>query len=597
MRKQSNRRISVATVPGPSSIVHPAVREIKQPANPTANKSHVRLFPNYPSYSRENYYLNNGKLAAIAANSVYSNGCELAESTSVHNLPPINDMALIVVSYGFDITRYNACKKALERLDHADPAPGKKIFVEATQDEPHFKYLEESGWEYHCFNLTDNMDGLFQKEPLWNIGSKQAFSDKNINKIVLVDGDCAFHDNSWAYFIDQGLLKYSFIQPYAAIFYSGQNDAGMNKGTFPSIAYCINNNQAHHLATPGGAFACTRDFFDNVLGGAWPVFPTGAGDAKLWEHLFGHTPITCAPETKHANPFGKFQTFKVGYVDLLLNHFYHGPMANRMYCTRGYIGYRCINGTETRLNQDGLLEWSDNKFGRIMKKSMYELKRRVLAYLQVGRRFTTPDAKVLFKNICSEEIGSIDENHPLKIVTVFRKDGIHTKQQIDELKAAVKRTFKCPYEFRVVTNSKDIFPDNEMIYCDLPSYKIPVGYEWIMATSILPEEKTSILYIEPGVKMFGTCSLSPCGNYEVYLTHHGKSWNTSLMYFNDLTAIYRKFCNYVYNNPIPIETIYPESVNFLISQTENTLLKIRHILFYLDYESKKVTEKTTNFLI
>ena len=587
MAHRSPHRLNVATVPGPVITTNML---IKQPARPNLAKT-VQPVAN----KTQRYYLNDSRLSIIAEQSRLHNGTELTEVTSAAGQPDINDMALVLVSYGYEPLRFKACQRAIDRLDRANPKPGKKIFIEASKDTLHFEYLKERGWEYQSFVLTDQSEGIFQKEPLWTIGTKLAFQDESINKVVLVDADCAFHDNSWPHLINKSLSQYEFVQPFAAILYSEQKDYSE---TVPSIAYCIHTNQQHWLAVPGGAYACTRSFFFDILGGAWPTNAVGAGDDEFWKYLYGHTPIVSSKEMKELAPVGKFYNFKVGYTAMLLNHYYHGPMSNRMYRTRQYISARCINGSETTYRKDGILEWSTNSVGRIMKRSMAELKKNTNAYLQVARQFTVGDTKAMYKKICQEEMGKIDENHPLLIVTVYRKHGVYTQDQIRKLKESVQHTFKCPYTFKVVTDTKYAYPEDEMIYCDLPSRHIPPGYEWIMATSIDAPSNTSILYLDPGVRLEGTCSMVPCSDDEIFLARRGREWSMRLMYFKSLTSIYHEFKDDMLHYEYLPGRLYPSSANYFIhALTEMTAYKLRDILFHLDYESGKVTEKTTNFTI
>ena len=588
MAHKSLHRLNVAAVPGP---ILPIQKPIRQPARPNLAKAVQQV-----ASSSQKYYLNDSRLAIIAEHSRLHGGAELEEVTSASNQPDVLDMALIVVSYGYDPLRFKAAQRALNRLDRANPKPGKKIFLEASKDTLHFEYLKRAGWEYHSFQLSDQSEGIFQKEPLWTIGTKLAFQDKSINKVVLIDADCAFHDNSWPYLINKSLSQYEFVQPFAAILYSEQKDYNE---TVPSIAYCIHTNQVHWLAVPGGAYACTRSFFFDILGGSWPTNAVGSGDDEFWKYLYGHTPIVSNQEMKALAPVGKFYNFKVGYTVLLLNHYYHGPMSNRMYCTRQYISNRCIDGSETTYRKDGILEWSDTVNGRIMQKSMAELKRNTNAYLQVSRKFTTSDTKTMFKKICQNDLGKIDGAHPLLIVTTYRKYGVYTQDQIRKLKESIQHTFKCPYTFKVVTDTKYAYPEDEMIYCDIPSRLIPPGYEWIMATSVEVPSNTSILYLDPGVKLVGTCDMIPVSDKEVYLARNGRTWSTKIIYFRSLLSLYAEFKDDMRHKEYEPGRLYPDPASYFIhALTELTAYNLRDVLFHIDYEiDKKDLCPTTNFAI
>ena len=576
-----------------TGLTKPMIRtasEIRQPPRPGSHFSPVS-----PPKLRS-YYLNDSKLSIIAERSRLNGGCVLEETTSYQNLPQIKCLTLVVVSYGTASSRLIACQRALDRLDHANPAPGRKIFLEAGSTL--YEYLRDRGWEYHHYDMNENMEGLFQKEPLWTIGTKLAFDDLNTDDVVLIDADCAFHDNSWAYMIHKSLLQYGFVQPYAAIFYSEQKDRGMNTGTIPTIAYCMQTHQEHPYAVPGGAYACTRYFFEHILNHTWPINPVGSGDVQFWQYLYGRAPVINRKVTRDSEVIGRFQSYQVGYTSLLLNHYYHGPMSNRMYTTRAYIADRCITGSETILNRDGLLEWADNKIGKVMKRSMKELKQNVDNYNQVGRSFTIMDTKSMFKRICREELGTMGQDQKLLIVTSYKQYGVYSKEQIASLREAVKRTFQCPYTFKVATNDPDWNPV-EKIYCDIPSYYIPFGYEWIMATSIADENNISILYLDPSVKLTGTCDIIPCTDDAAYLSYTGKQWSTKIIYFKRLTVIYQTFLKDIKNNEYDPSKLFPDPASYFISVlTSSTVWKLRDVLFYLDYESMtKEMARTTNIII
>lgn len=589
MTKISRKNINVAVIPGPKSTVQPAVQEIKQPQRP--------VLANRLASSMRRFFLNDSSLAIIAEKSRIRNSQELEEVTTVKNHPQINDMALIVVSYGYDSSRYRAGTSALARLDRADPKPGKKIFIEVA-DKEHFGDLREREWDYRFFHLTDKMKGLFQKEALWNIGTELAFNDPNIQSVVLIDVDCAFHDNSWAYHISQSLAKFEFVQPYAAILYSDQHDAGMNNGVIPSIAYCVANHQSHLNAAPGGTYACNRNFYFNTLGGSWPINPVGSGDIGLWEYLYGQVPIVRNPTIKPTKNHGNFRTHPVGYAPLLLNHYYHGPMSNRMYRTRAYIADRCMDGTEYIINKDGILEWSSNATGKIMQKSMKELSEFTNAYLSVHRVFTTADTKGLFKKECKNELGAIDQNHLLKIVTVFKRNGAHTIDQINALKESIKKTFCCPYKFYVVSDAAYAFDQEDTIVCNMQTRNIPPGYEWVMASCIDASPNTSILYISPDVKMIDKCDMACCEDNTIYIPRIDGVWNTKLIYFKNMSFIRKAFYYDTNIDGWNIEDIYPESANYLIQKAISNYVKVKDILFHVDYDTtKKEQDKVTNFII
>lgn len=592
---RSKRRINnVASIPSPVVRVSNTVKEIKQPAKPSLP---IPVSTAQVQTILRSYHLVDSRLAIIAEHSRMNGNCELEEVTTVQGHKTVQNLAIIVVSYGYDQLRYNAGKHALERIDRANPKPGKKIFIEL-DTEKRYEYLTKTGWDYHFYTLTPSMQGLFQKEALWNIGTKLAFQDDTILNVVLLDVDCAFHDNSWAYHIERSLAQREFCQPFAAIVYTNQKDCGMSTGSIPSIAYCMNTKQSHPSAVPGGSFACTRNFFYNVLNGSWPIHAVGSGDVTLWRYLFGHVPVISKSDVKAIAPYGRYSTLPVGYAPLLLNHFYHGPMANRMYRTRDYIANRCADHNEIYPNKDGILVWSNAPIGKIMSASFNELKKQTNAYLQIGRAFTILDTKNTFKKYCKQELGNIDSNHHLKIVTVFKKNGVYMTQQIDTLRDAVRRTFKCPYTFHIVTDDPHLFLASEAVQSTIPANLIPAGYEWIMISSIQEKTNTSILYLAPDVKLVGSCEMSPCEDNAIYLSRINRVWNTKIMYFKQMEYLRRAFTQDILSDQYNLESIYPSAANYLVAKAQQNDIKIHDVLFHIDYDIvRKEQDKTTNVII
>ena len=209
------------------------------------------------------------------------------------------------------------------------------------------------------------------------------------------------------------------------------------------------------------------------------------------------------------------------------------------------------------------------------------------AYLQVGRLFTVLDTKNLFKKYCKQELGSIDATHPLKIVTVFKHNGIYTVQQINALRDAVRLVFNCPYTFHIVTDAPHMFPASEVVPSIIPANLIPPGYEWIMIASIPERTNTSILYLEPNVQLVGSCEMVPCDDNTIYLTHINHTWSTKILYFKNIEYVYKAFCQDILNNQYRLEDIYHSSANYLITVARQNDIEICNVLFHIDYDIKK----------
>lgn len=604
----SNKRLSnVAAI---RSGINLNTGEIRQPSRPNAklgfNNVVVSKIASPPTEKnvtkpiKQPLRINNERLSNIVTYASLHEDRVLPEITSAPSNNPVKHQALIVVSYGAEGLRKKASDRALERLSHANPRPGVMLFIEAVPEgsEPQFNYLKNMGWEYLQLPLTEESAGLFQKEALWNVGADRVFNRPEITQCVFIDCDTAFHDNSWTVIISNSLKSCGFVQPYEAIVYSEQKDTFRNGTPIPSVAYCISSHQKYNYATPGGAFACTKDFYDKILGGAWPFSPVGSGDAQFWRYMFGHVPITCLPIEKEESPYGPFHRYKIGYSKLLLNHYYHGPMNNRMYVTRNYIAQRCGTGREAFVNEHGLLEWSKTIEGRLMKQCMQDLKRSTTSYLAIGKEFKTVETKDMFKRLSKKYFGAIDASSPLYVITSYRENGHITKDRIEALKKSLKNNLKCPYKFIVSTDNPQAFGGESMGW-DLPSHLVPVGWEWIEVFNTEFDKNINILYIDPTANPKGMFEFARCPGNKFYISRNRKAWSTKLLYFHSCKKIYEKFYNYVTNRKnVPIEQIYPDPATFLVSQVQNlACTEMDDILIHVDYVFSPRKNDLANFVL
>lgn len=582
-RYVSKRRMSnVATIHSPQVLSSDEIIQPHRPNFKPGTSAVASVTPTKPTQLR----INNARLTNIVDHTRLRGDSVLPEITSAPSNIPVDNQALVVVSYGTDAIRFNASSKALERLSHANPRPAIMLFVEAVLvgTEPQFSYLKNKGWEYLQLPLTSDSAGLFQKERLWSIGANKVFQDPKITQCVFIDSDTAFHDNSWTVIISKALKNWGFIQPYSAIVYSEQKDTFRNGTPIPSVAYCINTHQKFNYATPGGAFACTKDFFTNILGGQWPHNPVGSGDARFWQYMFGHVPVTCVPSDKEESPYGPFHRYRIGYAQLLLNHYYHGPISNRMYVTRNYIAQRCSTGREVIVNEHGLLQWSKTIEGRLMKACMISLKKNTDAYLTIGKAFKTEDTKTMFKTLSHMVFGDIDKDHPLYVVTYYREYGHITRDKIEALRKSLFSSIQHDFTFVVVTDSNEPFMNATTVKWDLPSAKVPYGWEWMMALNVDFGKNANILFVHPEISLKGKFKLSRCPENKVYLARNRKPWSTRLIYSKGLQPVHQLFREQLLRSTIPFEQIYPDPAAFLVSHLQQKgTYQMDDILIHVDY--------------
>ena len=591
----SRSRISAASIHSPVSTSN----EIKQPRRPgfVGTPSVVAASTStLSSVGRIAPLISDTSIQALTDYFYNHDHCVLPESTTVSGIEKIETIGVVAVSYGTNSARVEACMQGLARLDHANPKPGYKVFVEAVEEngQPIFTYLKEKGWDYIQVPYPEKAHNLFQKEMLWTIGARHIFDQPKIDRCVFIDADCAFHDNSWPYIINRDLNSIGFVQPYIGMAYSGQKNPAE---IILSAGYLYAMNKKQRLPQPGGAFACTKAFFYEILKGRWPYNPVGSGDVLFWLYMYGYVPgqylLNCATyvtQKKHPN-------YRVGYSRLLLNHYYHGTMGDRMYSTRHYVAVRCLTGNETRINEDGLLEWTDTPEGQLMQEAMKRLRKGTDSYVKVGRVFSNKDTKTMLKKVAISQYGVVDTAHPLYITTVYRP-GKHTPGQIRKLREDLVKTVQVPFKFVVISDTQEDFKANEIVPLELTEDQCPDRWKFMLAFKKEYEPNASVLYLDPSIQVRGSCLVLPCKDTEFCLARIDGKWDPRIMYFRNVVDIYPTYKTYVTNpGPTNLDYLYSDPVNYLISDMLHRDKVIRDVLFHVDYEKSPSQNDLFNFVV
>ena len=532
----------------------------------------------------------------------------IPETTSAHSDKPISNIAIIIANYGTEPIRVKACTQAIKRLLKADPKPAMFIFVEALEEnvESPFSFLKDyDNVKIIKKTIKEKNKNLFQKEVLWTIGTNYAFEQDGIDKCVLIDADCAFHDNSYLHYINLELNKYQFIQPYVGVNYSDQRD--LKYGTshiLLSQAYGLTIDCNEYLA-PGGSYACTKQFFYDILEGQWPYNALGSGDVALWFFIKGKTAkISRLPQGTNERTIytdGQYPYFKVGYADLLLNHYYHGPMVNRMYTTRDYLSKKYNSNKSVIVDEEGLLAWNDSIEGKIFQECTNILKQKTNAYLSVGRRYTVYDTKIMAKQVSSRYFDSIKDNTPFIITTVYRKDYDPSPQVIIKMYNQLKQTILDPFEFVVFTDST-INGEFKQYPINLSRITSPGSWRRLSVFQKIFNQDTSVLFIDPSVTIKDQCNIVQCPKNHLYLarTNSGR-WDSSIMYFrgipSDIFKDYQELSKQ--NSSVRPEYLYLEPATYLTACLYSKTTTIKNISVLVDYCYKNSTTNTDsiNFIL
>jgi hypothetical protein len=224
---------------------------------------------------------------------------------------------------------------------------------------------------------------LWQKERLLNI-ALQAIPP-HVQYVAWIDCDMIFERTDWAEAARTELMSSTITQLFACGYYLGQNDsldivrpAGDAECT--AIAHTIKMDPAavhdfrpgtHHGAQRrlfGGGWAARRDLLERH--GFYDALILGSGDRALACAAVGRfndaasTACLDAVRTTHylrwAAPFAREVSGRVGCIEGVILHLWHGEIGNRMYLPRhqGLSHYAFDPYNDISLNDEGAWEWA-----------------------------------------------------------------------------------------------------------------------------------------------------------------------------------------------------------------------------------------------
>ena len=189
-----------------------------------------------------------------------------------------------------------------------------------------------------------------------NIGVRHDIVKYNTKYIAWIDCDVEFKNPNWALETIQALQHYPIVQPWQTAVNLGPTDNGSKM--FNSVGYQIHrgiaitgkdkskyNGDPYVFGHCGYAWACTRAFWENV-GGLIDFAILGSADHHMalgCRGFYSHS-VHSAMKGPFMDLCHAWQTKAmqlthgiVGYVDGLLLHNFHGPMALRDYVGRWTI--------------------------------------------------------------------------------------------------------------------------------------------------------------------------------------------------------------------------------------------------------------------
>ena len=241
--------------------------------------------------------------------------------------------------------------------------PGVKLYVVETAlgDAPH---EVTSWWNPRHLQLRTNQE-LWYKEAMINAGVKHLLPT-DWKYMAWIDGDVWFHRRDWAEATLHALQRHPVVQPWSECVDLGPRGNALNMvQSFCSLQSGVSDDPRVKAVkalrdlfqgqrTAGGestqgpightgfAWACTRRFFDGVIGlMEFPIL--GTADCHMAWSLVGRVSQSYPEEVSEKFKQGcltwerwatRVTGGHVGYVPGLVMHAFHGPKARRRYDER-----------------------------------------------------------------------------------------------------------------------------------------------------------------------------------------------------------------------------------------------------------------------
>ncbi len=228
-------------------------------------------------------------------------------------------------------------------------------------------------------------DLMFQKERALNILLDEA--DVKYDKILWIDADIVFLENSWPTRLRAALEKNVIVQPYqyavslptnevnfvesASLFTQGSPNEFWIRRSF-AYANLRSGTQSHHQGHVGYAWAAQREFLDKHK--FYDKIITGAGDLFMAMAFFGTWGWFEGSEYINTLDSELTEDFfewgykvaqdlngQVGYTEDLILHLYHGSILKRNYhafckilTERNFSFHK-----DVKLGENNLWQWQD----------------------------------------------------------------------------------------------------------------------------------------------------------------------------------------------------------------------------------------------
>lgn len=234
------------------------------------------------------------------------------------------------------------------------------------------------------------------KENLINLAIHRA---PEAEYIAWIDSDIFYEKPGWPAETLHALQIYHWVQPWSQAIDRGPNGEVLNNGkAFRCFGFQYEQGaplvpDKHGWKTygceyphPGFAHASTRRVLDHC-GGLFDLAGMGAADHAMCLALVGKARAACPPKInqRFLEHLLRWQARadhavhgRIGYVNAVINHRFHGAKANRQYLGRWslFLKHGFDPDRDLKRNSYGVLEWSGTN---------RELEREWLLYLRARR--------------------------------------------------------------------------------------------------------------------------------------------------------------------------------------------------------------------
>lgn len=205
---------------------------------------------------------------------------------------------------------------------------------------------------------------LFYKEQLFNMLEPQL--PKQYRNLIFMDSDIIFSEPDWVDRISLALKKYSVVQPFSKVVFTGPTLEPIDKELPSSIKWFKERSMIN--GHPGFCWAISRSHF-KAMGGFFDKAIIGSGDS-----MFANSLLKMNVSFTYDFIYRDYMQWRfkisvlpvsVTYLDMTIYHLYHGDLKSRQYASRHNIP-----------ELKGIKSWEQAVYKN--KDGMYELKNRAV---------------------------------------------------------------------------------------------------------------------------------------------------------------------------------------------------------------------------